>query len=308
MCVQRRHQVSLLLALLFGVTITSCAWNKSFLKPERIPASHRTGTSINPATGDTILIHLSGATLQPTFTHANGDTMPLPFTMESVWFGDPQERLYGLMMKSKEPSDLPLITLLFLHGNGGNVFTEYPAMLPFLKRGFQAFIFDYKGYGLSRGKAARTHVLRDAEAALAYVKTRIDVIGTPLVIYGQSLGGHTAALLAGEIKDTVTPVVIEGGFTTYRAIAKAETHTGPLPYLVVKEGPRTKRSLEEYKGPLLIIHGPDDQVVPFAMGKKLFAWGNEPKQFHAIKGNHIQGPLLQPDSISTWIRGMVDRP
>ncbi len=303
--VQHRHFGTVLLALLFGVTITSCAWNKSFLEPERIPATPRTGRSINPATGDTMLIHLSGATLQPGFTHTNGDTVPMPFSMESVWFGDPKEPLYGLMMKSEIPSDLPLVTLLFLHGNGGNVFTEYPAMLPFLDRGFQAFIFDYSGYGLSGGKATRTHVLRDAEAALAYVKSRPDVSGTPLVIYGQSLGGHTAALLAGEVKDTLTPVVIEGGFTTFRAIAKAVTHTGPLPYLLVKEGPRTKRSLKEFKGPLLIIHSPDDEVVPFAMGKELFSWGNGPKQFHAIKGRHIEGPLLQPDPIATWIRGMV---
>ena len=303
--IQHRHFGTGLLALLFGLTITSCAWNKSFLEPERIPAIPRTGKSINHATGDTTLIHLSGETLQPTFTHTNGDTVAMPYSMGSVWFGDPKAQLYGLMMKPKTSSDLPLVTLLFLHGNGGNAFTEYAAMVPFVERGFQAFIFDYSGYGLSGGKATRTNVLRDTETALAYVKARPDVKGTPLVIYGQSMGGHTAALLAGEVKDTITPVVIEGGFTTFRAIAKAVSHTGPLPYLVVKEGPRTERSLEEFKGPLMIIHSPDDEVVPFAMGKELFSWGNEPKQFHAIKGRHIQGPLLQPDSIATWIRGMV---
>jgi fermentation-respiration switch protein FrsA (DUF1100 family) len=253
-------------------------------------------------------MHITGKAYQPTFTHTNGDTLALPYSVESVLFGDPEKTLHGWMMKPKVPSGLPLVTILFLHGNGGNVFTEYPATVPFLTRGFQAFIFDYSGYGLSGGKATRTHVLRDAEAALAYVKTRADVIGTSLVIYGQSLGGHTAALLAGEVTDTVPLVVIEGGFTTYRAIAKAVTRTGPLAYLLVKEGPRTKRSLEQYNGPLLIIHSREDEVVPFTMGKELFAWGNEPKQFHAIDGCHACGPLLQPDSITEWIRDMMDRP
>lgn len=302
-----RHFGILLLVLLIGGTITSCAWNKSFLQPERIPTTARVGTSIDPVTGDTVLMHIDGKAHQPTFTHANGDTLALPYSVESVLFGDLEKPLHGWMMKPRSPSALPLITMLFLHGNAGNVFTEYPAVIPFLERGFQVFLFDYSGYGFSGGKATRTHVLRDAEAALAYLRSRHDVVGTPLVIYGQSLGGHTAALLAKAVKDTVTPLVIEGGFTTFRAIAKAVSHTGPLSYLVVKEGPRTKRSLEAYNGPLLIIHSREDEVVPFAMGQELFAWGNEPKQFHAIDGCHACGPILRPDSIAGWIRGMMDR-
>lgn len=101
------------------------------------------------------------------------------------------------------------------------------------------------------------------------------------------------------------PVVIEGGFSSYRAIAKAVTRTGPLPYLVVKEGPRARRSLQQFTGPLLVIHSRDDDVVPFAMGEELFAWGNGPKQFHAIDGCHVCGPILQPDSVAAWIRTLI---
>jgi len=291
--------------LLITALLSSCAWNKQFLQPEKIPATARVGTSINPATKDTVLMHLTGPTYQPTFTSSAGDTLPLPYTVESVLFGDPKERLNGWMLKPKIPSKLPLVTILFLHGNGGNITTEYPTVVPFLERGFQVFIFDYNGYGFSEGKATRANVFHGAEMALAYVRSRSDVTGTPIVVYGQSLGGHTTALLAGEISDRVALVVIEGGFTTYRAIAKAVTHTGPLPYLIVKEGPRALRSLEHYTGPLLIIHSREDEVVPFAMGKELFEAGNDPKEFHAIDGCHVCGPLLQPDSITMWIRSML---
>ncbi|MGV9012913.1 MAG: alpha/beta hydrolase [Flavobacteriales bacterium] len=285
--------------------LNSCAWNKQFLQPEPIPATARVGKSINPATGDTVLMHIAGPTHQPTFTRPNGDTLPLPYTVESVLLGSAKEPLNGWMMKPKSPSKLPLVTLLFLHGNGGNITTEYSSAVAFLERGFQVFIFDYSGYGFSQGKATRSNVLHDAEMALDYVRSRSDVAGTPIVVYGQSLGGHTAALLAGEVSSTVALVVIEGGFTSYRAIAKAVTHTGPLPYLIVKEGPRALRSLGHYTGPLLVIHSRDDEVVPFTMGQELFDAGNELKQFHAIDGCHVCGPSLLPDSITTWIRKIL---
>lgn len=300
------HPAAAILTLIIACTLPSCAWNKSFLQPEPIPPTARVGTRINPATGDTLLMHLSGPVHQPVFTNTHGDTLPLPYSVESVLFGDPAKPLHGWMMKPDSPSELPLATMLFLHGNGGNVFTEYPAVVPFLERGFQVFIFDYGGYGFSGGKATRKHVLRDAKTALAYVQDRADVQGKPLVIYGQSLGGHTTALLAGEVNDSVSLVVIEGGFTTYRAIAKAVTRTGPLAYLIVREGPRTKRSLGNYNGPLLVIHSREDDVVPFTMGQELFSYGNEPKQFHAIEGCHVCGPQLYPDSIAGWIRGMLN--
>lgn len=186
-------------ALVATALLGSCAWNRQFLHPEAIPASVRAGMIINPVTGDTVMLHISRPAFQPTFTSLQGDTLPLPFTVESVFFGNPEKPLHGWMMKPKALNPPSSATILFLHGNGGNITTEYPAVVPLLERGFQVFIFDYHGYGFSQGKATRANVLRSAEAALNYIRTRLDVTGTPLVIYGQSLGGHTAALLAGDI-------------------------------------------------------------------------------------------------------------
>ena len=91
------------------------------------------------------------------------------------------------MLKPKNVT--PTITLLHFHGNAGFLLSQYQAMTPLLKYGFQIFVFDYSGFGFSEGKATRTNVLIDGNSALTYVKSRDDIKNTKLVIYGQSLGG-----------------------------------------------------------------------------------------------------------------------
>ncbi len=295
-----------LFALLLVLLVSSCAWNKAFLKPDKIPSTIQVANSIDQATGDSIVMHLKGPRHEPSITLANGGSFPIPYSIESELFESDDRQLNGWMLKPKDGPKKPKITMLFLHGNSGNLLTEYPVVVPFLRLGFQVFIFDYSGFGFSEGKATRVNVLEDAQAALSYLKTRKDVQGLPLIIYGQSLGGHTAALMADEPSGLVSLIVIEGGFTSFKSIAKATTHIGPLSLLVC-EGPRAISSIKSYTGPLLVIHSKDDDVVPFSMGKELYDQANEPKQFHEIYGPHANGPLLEADSIATWIKKMIEQ-
>ncbi len=293
-----------LYALLPVFFFSSCAWNKAFLAPDKIPTGLKAATSTDPATGDPIIMHFSGQAHQPTVTFTDGAPYPLPYSVESILFNSDGKQLNGWMMKSNDTIKAPEITMLFLHGNGGNLLTEYPIVIPFLQRGFQVFIFDYSGFGFSEGKASRKHVLIDAQAALAYLHARKDVRGLPLVIYGQSLGGHTAAVMADRTAGLASEIVIEGGFSSFKSIGQATTHIGPLS-LLIHEGPRATRSIKNYFGPLLVIHSDDDSVVPLSMGKALYDSGNQPKQFHVIHGPHANGPFVEPDSIATWIKAMI---
>lgn len=303
----QRDAKAIVFPLLLCAVFVSCAWNKQFLQPERIPPTAKVGTSINPATGDTLLLHLSGPAYQPSFTNARNEPLALPYTIESAMFGNPINPLNGWLVKPTTPSEQPLITLLFLHGNGGNIITEYPAVLPFVQRGFQVFLFDYSGYGLSGGKATRSNVLRDAATALEYLKSRTDVAGTPIVIYGQSLGGHTAALMASGDTAAISAIVIEGGFASYKDIAGATTRTGFLAQLLVKEGPLATKALSNYHGPVLVVHSREDRVVPIAMGRELFTSANTPKEFYEVNGPHISGPLLYADPLVGKIKELIQR-
>jgi len=285
--------------------LPSCVWNRAFLKPQAIPISAKRGMSVDPGTGDTLILNLSGPNYQPVFSDGRGNELPLPFRVESVLFGSPDKLLHGWMLKDSSVATTTTSTLLFLHGNGGNILSEYPVVLPFLKQGFQVFVFDYSGYGFSQGKATRNHVIEDAAVALRYVKLRPDVVGTDVVLYGQSLGGHTAAIVAGLEPTLIDVLVIEGGFSSFRKIAKYSTPAGFISKLVVKEGPRAAEGLSRYGGQLLVIHSAEDSVVPIGLGRELYEAGNAPKYWMEISGPHGDGPILSVDEIVAQIRTML---
>ena len=287
--------------------LSSCAWNKAFLHPDVIPAHVQQGSSIDPVTKDTVVLRFDQPGHRPSFTDIQGRALPMPFRIESAWFGEPAAALYGWMLKDTMTDSAPEITILFLHGNGGNLLTEYPVMLPFLgDGGTQVFVFDYRGYGLSKGKAKREHVHEDAITALEYLRTRQDVGGTKVVVYGQSLGGHTAALLAGDRPTLCAAVVIEGGFGSFREIAKRSVRPGAIAKLLVNEGPSASEAIVRYHGPLLVVHSTEDDVVPIDLGRDLFNKGNEPKEWLEIQGPHCAGPSLEGGLLSERIRTLLD--
>lgn len=279
-----------------------CAWNKAFLKPE--PITVRKALRIDRQTGDTIVLRIDTTTFQPSFTTTNGTLVELPYVIESVLFTSDENTLNGWMIKPTAAEKVGT-TILFLHGNGGNIYTEYPTALPFVERGAQVFVFDYSGYGLSTGKASRDRVLTDARSALEHVRSRPDVTGTDVVLYGQSLGGHTAALLA--CSEGFNSIVIEGGFLSFEKIGARHSHTGPLGKLLIKEGASAEACLKNYSGPLLVIHSREDRTVPFEMGQDMYSVANEPKRFLEFSGCHVCGPLLNPDEIMDAINAMLGK-
>lgn len=295
-----------LVVALHVLYLSGCAWNRAFLHPDVIPATVQQGKSIDPVTKDTVVLRFSLPDHTPSFTDNQGRALPMAFSIESAWFAPPDASLYGWMLK--DTTGIPATrTILFLHGNGGNLLTEYPVMLPFLRDGSQVFVFDYRGYGLSKGKATREHVHEDAIAALEYLRTRQDVTGTKVVAYGQSLGGHTAALLAGDRPALCDAVVIEGGFGAFREIAKRSVRMGSIAKLMVNEGPSAFEALGRYHGPLLLVHSSEDDVVPMDLGRELFDAGNEPKVWLEIDGPHANGPILKSASIMQQVQLLLAR-
>jgi cephalosporin-C deacetylase-like acetyl esterase len=176
------------------VFITACNFNSMYLHPTQVPAGAKQLTL--SATTDTTRVYFDPELHQPVLVKNGKDTLATDYTIESVVFtGSGGHKLNGWMMKPK--GQAASITLLHFHGNAGFLVTQYQAMTPLLPYGFQVFIFDYSGFGFSEGKATRKQVLIDANDALNYIKTRDDVSTTKLVIYGQSLGGHLAAVVDG---------------------------------------------------------------------------------------------------------------
>lgn len=191
-------------------------------------------------------------------------------------------------------------TVLFCHGNGGNIMHRLDSINLFHSLGLNCFVFDYRGYGRSEGRPTEVGTYRDAQAAYDWlVRTRL-VPAEQIILFGRSLGGSVAAHLAARVK--AAALVIESVFTSYPDIGSRF-----YPYLPVRPFARFKYNTLAYLGkvrcPVLVMHSRDDDVVPFEFGVRLFEAAPGPKQFVEILGGHNDGFLLSGDLYrDAWIK------
>lgn len=239
---------------------------------------------------------------QPTFLTQLNDTIQTSYRIESFVFTSANgNQLNGWLLQSKTLK--PHATLLHFHGNAGFLLSQFQAMVPLLNHGFQAFIIDYSGFGFSTGKTSRKNTLIDANSALDYVKSRTETAGLPLIIYGQSLGGHLSAVVTAQREADIDGLVIEGAFSSHKDIAAKSA--GFLGRMFVKEIYSAKKSISNYHKPVLIIHSTEDEVIPFEQGKTLFESANNPKLFYEVKHGHIQATSYYADSIAWKIEEIL---
>jgi len=167
---------------------------------------------------------------------------------------------------------------LVLHGNAGNVSNHYPFVEFFPPRGFNVFVLDYRGYGKSdRGTLRREYLMRDAEAGLDYLLTRRDVDSRRIALYAQSLGGVFGSNLMAK-REAIKAGIFVSVFTSWRDIAASVVGGGGDPgamsssvaSLLMPGGLDPIHTLPKITDrPILIVHGTDDEIVPFRHGERL---------------------------------------
>jgi fermentation-respiration switch protein FrsA (DUF1100 family) len=167
-------------------------------------------------------------------------------------------------------------TILWCHGNAGNI-SDRLDLLKLLhdKIGVNIFIFDYRGYGKSQGRPTEDGTYRDAHGAMDYLRSRPDVEGDKIVVFGQSLGGAIAVDLA--CRNRFLGLILESTFTSLVDIFEMPTKSFGMKY-------DSYSKIKRVKVPLLVLHGDKDDVVPFESGYTLFKAAHEPKKFCAIAG------------------------
>lgn len=198
--------------------------------------------------------------------------------------------------------------LLFFHGNAGNISHRLDSLKVFNDLGLSTLIFDYRGYGRSRGQPTEEGTYRDAEAVWRYITEERHTAPRDVVLFGRSLGAAIAAYLA--TVHTPGALIIESGFTSVPDLA-AEVY----PIFPVRRLARfrydTERYLTSVSCPVLIVHSQDDEIIAFAHGRRLFAVANEPKQFLEIRGGHNDGFLVSAqtyrDGLDAFIKTHLGR-
>lgn len=190
-------------------------------------------------------------------------------------------------------------TVLFSHGNAGNISHRLDSLLIFHQLGLNTLIYDYRGYGQSAGKPSEIGLYQDAEAMLRYLTEQRGIDLQDIVIFGRSLGGAVAAWLAARYQ--VGAVIVESSFTSVPDRA-AELYPWLPVRLLAQLEYNTLENLQNVTSPVLIIHSPADEVIPFHHGQRLFEAASEPKQFLTIAGDHNSGFLQSKRRYEEGIR------
>lgn len=183
--------------------------------------------------------------------------------------------------------------LLFFHGNAGNISHRLDSLEIFNKLGLSSLFIDYRGYGQSQGRVTEQGTYLDAEAAWQYLTRERNIAAENIVIAGRSLGGAIAAYLAA--RQDPGALILESTFTS---VPDMGSHLYPiLPVrLLSRFRYDTRESLTSVTCPVLVIHSPDDEIIPFVNGNKLFEAAGEPKSFLEIRGIHNDGFLISGKS------------
>lgn len=219
------------------------------------------------------------------FPQGYWDTSQFPGCLEDCTFRtDDGVMLHGWFAHAVNSGAQPRRTLLFLHGNAGNITHRQTHIAHLIQCGLNVFIFDYRGYGKSQGKPGEQGLYADAVAAYEYLVTRQDVQAEHIVLFGRSLGGAVAVELATH--KPCEKLILESTFTSIKDMAREMFGGLPVHYLI-RSNFDSLAKIPTIHVPLLSIHGNQDTIVPFEQGKRLFAAANAPKIFYEIHGaNH----------------------
>ncbi len=179
------------------------------------------------------------------------------------------------------PSPKARFTILFCHGNAGNISHRLEKILFFHSLGCNVFIFDYRGYGLSKGRPFEKGLYLDTHAAFDYLLSR-GISQEQIIGYGESIG--SAAIIDLASIRPMRALITEGAFSSGKDMAR---YAFPfLPYWIFSLRLDSENKIRSVKITKLMIHSLNDEIVPFKLGRKLYDAAPAPKELFEIHGGH----------------------
>jgi fermentation-respiration switch protein FrsA (DUF1100 family) len=224
-------------------------------------------------------------------------------------------------------------TVLFFHGNAGNISHRLDYLLMFNRLRYSTLIVDYRGYGRSTGTPSEEGTYRDAEAAWEHVRHARMARPQDVVIAGESLGAAVATWLAAEMSLIPDPspegrredrapafpseermkagmgpraVVLFSTFTSVNDLGAQVYWFLPV-RLLSRIGYDNLENLKRIRAPVFIAHSRDDDIVPYAHGKRLYDAANEPKAFLEMRGGHNDGFIFTQPEWVAQLGAFLDR-
>ena len=228
------------------------------------------------------------------------DPSSIGLTFEDVYFKTKDGlKLNGWFLKNASAPS----TLIYFHGNAGNISHRLEKIEMFHALGLNVFIIDYRGYGKSEGRPSEKGLYHDTLAAYDYLISRRDVDPEKLISYGDSLGGVFAIYLASQRK--VKCLIADSSFSSSADVAKAIFPFVPAFLLATKMDSAAR--VKNLAIPKLFIHSINDEIIPYALGEKLFEAACPPKENLKITGGHNTNHIDSQESFIGGIKTFLSR-
>lgn len=217
---------------------------------------------------------------------------------EDVWLTTADKvSIHGWFVSS---SAAPRRVLLFCHGNAGNISHRLDSLKIFHDLGLSVLLFDYRGFGRSQGKPSEVGTYLDADAVWEHLVTARGFALGEIIVFGRSLGGAVASHVAAG-RDAAA-LILESTLTSLPDLGAKFYPYLHLPVrLLARHRYDNMEHLQRVRCPVLVVHSPQDELIPFAHGRALYAAAPEPKTFLEITGGHNHGFLVSGD---VYIEGL----
>lgn len=211
------------------------------------------------------------------------------------------ETLHAWYIPAEKPTTQ---TVLFFHGNAGNISHRLETIKIYHQLGFNFLIFDYRGFGISSGKPSEQGTYIDADTVWNFLVNEKNLSTEDIIIAGRSLGGGVASELAKKVQPRL--LILESTFTSMPDVSAVHYPFMPT-NLIVKHRYETIKKLPEIHCPIIFVHSKKDEVIPFSQSQRNYSVANEPKQFIEISGGHGSGFLLSKQSYVTELKKALER-
>jgi fermentation-respiration switch protein FrsA (DUF1100 family) len=172
------------------------------------------------------------------------------------------------------------MTLLWFHGNAGNITHRYAVIDRLAEQQVSVFIVDYRGYGRSEGSPSEEGLYMDARGAWDYLLNERKLSSGQIIVFGDSLGGAVAIDLAMKVQPA--GLIVQSSFTS---ISDMAAQVMPfIPGFILRTKMDSINKIGSVRCPKLFIHSPADEMVPYRLGRKLYDAAPAPKQFYEVQG------------------------
>ena len=199
-------------------------------------------------------------------------TASVPPEVTQVWleasFGRVEAWFFSAVGREgaeRAEGDVSKPTIIFAHGNGELIEDWQGEMERLVAAGQNALLVEFPGYGHSEGKPSRSTLLETFTLAFDWLVARDDVDADRIVAHGRSLGGGVAGDLA--LNRPIRALVLQSTFSSAKAIAWENF----VPGFLVRDRFDNRRAVSDFSGPVLLMHGVRDDVIPYAHAEALAA-------------------------------------